>query len=77
MLARTRDPLFTDAMRCEFASWKLDAGNFTKVCALKPDLFLLVPPHCGNPPCILLRDPPTGAVANERLQGPAMVFAYR
>ncbi|CAE7622955.1 unnamed protein product, partial [Symbiodinium sp. KB8] len=60
MLARTRDPLFTDAMRCEFASWKLDAGNFTKVCALKPDLFLLVPPHCGNPPCILLRDPPTG-----------------
>ncbi|CAE7246237.1 unnamed protein product [Symbiodinium sp. CCMP2592] len=39
---------------------KDEARYVAAVCALKPELFLLVPPFCGNPPCILLRDPPTG-----------------
>ena len=56
--------VFTGGMRCESASGKRDDCKCAKVCALKPELFLLVPPDCGNPPCILLRDPPSGAVAN-------------
>mmetsp|Transcript_63788 Transcript_63788/g.149532 ORF Transcript_63788/g.149532 Transcript_63788/m.149532 type:complete len:324 (+) Transcript_63788:66-1037(+) len=39
---------------------KDEARYVAAVCALKPELFLLVPPDCGNPPCILLRDPPSG-----------------
>ncbi|CAE7329008.1 unnamed protein product [Symbiodinium natans] len=37
-----------------------EVRSIAAVCASKPELFLLVPPMCGNAPCILLRKPPAG-----------------